>query len=132
MGSIENSLLYGSANKHKLVLMARLQSRRLLVLRHASKCIHTEMGQCKTPHCLIMQTAFQHILNNCTDSKCRVPHCTTSRYILIHYSRCKDLGCAICEPTRSASKLNYERNKDQYFAAACLQKFRAPSELSSS
>jgi len=75
------------------------KARRLLLLRHAAKCAN-EDGHCTiTPHCPQMKRLWGHIVH-CKDKKCKFPHCTSSRYILSHYRKCRNVGCLACGPVR--------------------------------
>ncbi len=77
------------------------KQQRLLLLRHASKCTAKE-GQCtKTPHCAEMKELWKHI-SGCHNSKCTYPHCLSSRYVLMHYRKCKDPRCPACAPVRAS------------------------------
>merc|ERR1712183_838561 len=77
----------------------RHNQQHLLLLRHASKCKAPE-GTCKTtPYCDEMKKLWKHIFH-CTRKECPAPHCMSSRAILSHYRRCKDLKCAACGPVR--------------------------------
>lgn len=79
----------------------RHQQQRLLLLRHAAKC-ETEGARCPvTPHCAAMKKLWTHIMV-CKQDKCPTPLCTSSRYILSHFHRCKDLGCMVCIPVNDA------------------------------
>jgi len=39
-------------------------------------------------------------MERCKDNNCRVPHCFSSRAILSHYRKCKDVNCPACGPVR--------------------------------
>lgn len=41
-----------------------------------------------------------------------MPHCVSSRYVLSHYSKCKDHVCPVCGPVREAIRRNFERSKE--------------------
>merc|ERR1719183_1247549 len=47
----------------------------------------------------------------CKDQKCLVPHCVSSRYVLSHYHRCKDVRCPVCGPVREAIHRSHEKQK---------------------
>ncbi len=40
-----------------------------------------------------------------------VPHCVSSRYVLSHYHRCKDVRCPVCGPVREAIHRSHEKQK---------------------
>jgi len=83
----------------------RHKQQRLLLLRHASKCQHTD-GTCPvTPHCASMKKLWEHIAN-CKDQQCKVQHCLSSRYVLSHYRRCKNKRCLSCQPVRDSIRRN--------------------------
>jgi E1A/CREB-binding protein len=46
---------------------------------------------------------WQHILK-CADKNCKTAHCVSSRYLLKHYTDCKELRCPICGPVRLARR----------------------------
>jgi len=76
------------------------KQQRLLLLRHASKC-EAKPGECKkTPHCAEMKKLWKHI-SECHDKNCTYRHCLSSRYVLMHYRRCKDAKCPSCAPVRA-------------------------------
>eukprot|EP00979_Chaetoceros_neogracilis_P000059 scaffold17_cov259-Chaetoceros_neogracile.AAC.11 len=83
------------------------KQQRLLLLRHASKCT-AEEGKCEvTPHCHSMKLLWQHI-SSCSKKDCEVAHCISSRYVLMHYRKCKDLKCPSCQPVREAIRKGHE------------------------
>ena len=83
------------------------KQQRLLLLRHASKCT-AEEGKCKvTPHCHSMRLLWKHI-SNCSKKDCDVAHCISSRYVLMHYRKCKDAKCPSCQPVREAIRQGLE------------------------
>lgn len=77
------------------------QQNRLLLLYHASKC-PIENCECpETPLCAYMKQHWKHV-SICKDkrSRCSVPHCVSSRVILSHFHKCKDVNCPTCIPLR--------------------------------
>jgi len=96
----------------------RHKQQRLLLLRHASKCDAPE-GTCEvTQHCTEMKKLWHHI-SRCQKNDCDVLHCLSSRYVLIHYRKCKDAKCAACAPVRDAIKRGQQDKK---------RKLEVPSE----
>jgi E1A/CREB-binding protein len=88
----------------------RHKQQRLLLLRHASKCDAPE-GTCEvTQHCTEMKKLWHHI-SRCQKNDCDVLHCLSSRYVLIHYRKCKDAKCAACAPVRDAIKRGQQDKK---------------------
>jgi hypothetical protein len=88
----------------------RHKQQRLLLLRHASKCDAPE-GTCEvTQHCSEMKKLWHHI-SGCQKNDCDVLHCLSSRYVLIHYRKCKDARCAACAPVRDAIKRGQQDKK---------------------
>eukprot|EP00978_Attheya_sp_CCMP212_P043915 scaffold294920_cov59-Attheya_sp.AAC.5 len=86
------------------------KQRRLLLLRHASKCQY-EDGACPvTPFCPSMKKLWKHIAD-CKDQLCKVQHCVSSRYVLSHYKRCKDVRCPACGPVRETIRKSHEKEK---------------------
>ncbi|OEU17226.1 DUF906-domain-containing protein [Fragilariopsis cylindrus CCMP1102] len=57
-----------------------------------------------------MKRLWKHIAE-CKDQKCLVPHCVSSRYVLSHYHRCKDVRCPVCGPVREAIHRSHEKQK---------------------
>ena len=47
----------------------------------------------------------------CKNQDCKTPHCVQSRYLLYHYSACKELNCPVCSPVRDAIKRNYLKSQ---------------------
>mmetsp|Transcript_5082 Transcript_5082/g.7015 ORF Transcript_5082/g.7015 Transcript_5082/m.7015 type:complete len:85 (+) Transcript_5082:1587-1841(+) len=45
----------------------------------------------------------------CSKQDCTTAHCVSSRYILSHYSKCKEHNCPVCVPVRETIKTNYKR-----------------------
>jgi E1A/CREB-binding protein len=88
----------------------RHKQQRLLLLRHASKCDAPD-GTCEvTQHCSEMKKLWHHI-SRCQKNDCDVMHCLSSRYVLIHYRKCKDARCAACAPVRDAIKRGHQDKK---------------------
>ena len=58
-----------------------------------------------------MKKLWKHIAE-CKDQQCQVPHCVSSRYVLSHYHRCRERGCAVCQPVREAIQRNHEKAKE--------------------
>lgn len=86
------------------------QQQRLLLLRHASKCQY-ENGTCVvSSYCGSMKTLWKHIVS-CKDQECKTKHCVSSRYVLSHYSKCRDANCPVCAPVREAIRRNFEKSK---------------------
>lgn len=83
------------------------QQRRLLLLRHTSKC--NSGPQCRTQYCPQMVSVWKHI-KKCRDNSCKVSHCLSSRCVLNHYRNCKREGnvasCEICGPVMLQSGEN--------------------------
>jgi E1A/CREB-binding protein len=57
-----------------------------------------------------MKRLWKHIAE-CKNQKCLVPHCVSSRYVLSHYHRCKDVRCPVCGPVREAIHRSHEKQK---------------------
>jgi hypothetical protein len=97
VGDLSGNKNAREASDHQQVLQHKQQ--RLLLLRHGVKC-HHEDGRCPvTRHCAGMKRLWKHMVD-CKKQECRVAHCLSSRYILSHYHRCKDVRCPICGPVR--------------------------------
>ena len=79
--------------------VTRQQQKRLVLLRHASKC--TQGPSCKTKFCPQMVALWKH-MKKCRDKDCKTSHCLSSRCVLNHYRICKSKGktstCEICAP----------------------------------
>ena len=85
------------------------QQRRLLLLRHTSKC--TSGPSCRTQYCSQMVSVWKHI-KKCRDNSCKISHCLSSRCVLNHYRKCKREGntasCAICGPVMKHARQSGE------------------------
>jgi E1A/CREB-binding protein len=81
-----------------------LQQERLLYLRQSSKCT---IGKCycynNDNDCSNRKIFWRHIIN-CEDSLCKRKQCLSSRYVLYHYLKCKNLECDLCSPVREKIK----------------------------
>lgn len=55
-----------------------------------------------------MKTLWKHIVS-CKDQECKTKHCVSSRYVLSHYSKCRDPQCPVCAPVREAIRRNFEK-----------------------
>ena len=84
------------AQKKKVI---RQQQKRLVLLRHASKC--KSGPSCKTKFCPQMVVLWKH-MKKCRDKSCKVAHCLSSRCVLNHYRICKGenrtSSCEVCAP----------------------------------
>ena len=79
----------------------RQQQQQLIILRHASKCPYPA-GKCPVlKQCGSMKTHWNHIMK-CKSQNCSTPHCASSRYLLSHYSNCKEETCPVCGPVKAA------------------------------
>ena len=61
----------------------------------------------------------------CKNQDCKTPHCVSSRYVLSHYSKCKEFNCPVCGPVRDAIKRNYLKSQ------AVLDSIKGPSIMPS-
>jgi len=91
----EKTLLL-QGDKHKAI---QHQVKRLILLRHASKC---SLGNlCTIKKCPQMVRLWNH-MKVCRDQDCKTEHCLTSRCVLNHYRICKEKNnattCKICAP----------------------------------
>ena len=59
-----------------------------------------------------------------------MPHCVSSRYVLSHYSKCKDHVCPVCGPVREAIRRNFERSKEVVKLSSSSTNVPRPSENS--
>lgn len=81
------------------------KQKRLLLLRHASKCPYP-IGKCpKTELCGTFKKLWKHI-GDCNNPECNVQHCRSSKFILSHFRKCKDRDCEVCRPVKE----HIERN----------------------
>jgi len=94
--------------------IARMQ-KLLLLLRHASKCMHSETDSttgtnttCSVgSQCTSMKKLWNHI-SSCrfnsagnNSRSCSFPNCNRSRYALWHFKNCADVkNCPVCGPVR--------------------------------
>lgn len=97
-----------SNNEDHRKQVLKQQQQRLLLLRHASKCPHEHCTV--TVHCENMKKLWKHIMS-CKKQDCTIPHCVSSRYVLSHYSKCRDTNCHVCGPVREAIRRNYEKSQ---------------------
>jgi Bromodomain len=58
-----------------------------------------------------------------------MPHCVSSRYVLSHYSKCKDHVCPVCGPVREAIRRNFERSKEVVKLSSSSTNVARPSEV---
>eukprot|EP00750_Incisomonas_marina_P014862 INCI17911.2.p1 GENE.INCI17911.2~~INCI17911.2.p1 ORF type:complete len:1445 (-),score=206.00 INCI17911.2:235-4284(-) len=75
----------------------RRSIQRLLLFIHAKECKDTV---CKDPRYRQMCPQYKDLFNHtmsCKDDNCQVHHCTSSKYIIAHWSDCKDKkSCLTC------------------------------------
>ena len=57
-----------------------------------------------------------------------MPHCVSSRYVLSHYSKCKDHVCPVCGPVREAIRRNFERSKEVVKLSSSSTNVARPSD----
>jgi E1A/CREB-binding protein len=120
--NIDNDTLFSKIETRKQRINQQ-HSQRLLILRHASKCIHQKEGLCKMHLCWATKSLWKHIMI-CSNNLCTVSNCFTSRYSLKHYSMCDILLCAVCDSTRTSIKTKENRNSELYKGAECLHSMR--------
>lgn len=96
LGAVSGSDAVAKAQKKKVI---RQQQKRLVLLRHASKC--TNGPSCKTKFCAQMVVLWKH-MKKCRDKSCKMAHCLSSRCVLNHYRICKGenrtSSCEVCAP----------------------------------
>ena len=71
-----------------------------------------------------MKSLWKHIMS-CKDQNCATPHCVSSRYVLSHYSKCKEETCPVCGPVKAAIQRNYQRSQQAVSMAQAQQKQRS-------
>jgi len=84
-------------NEERIV---RTKKKRLLLVRHASTCgSDGRIGRrCAIgPQCTAAKRLCLHI-KTCTDGHCTYSNCLSTRYIITHYRKCKDIVCPVCVP----------------------------------
>jgi hypothetical protein len=96
----------------------KLKQDRLVVLRHASRCNCEGM----TPHCAHMKQVWKH-LQSCKVSNCNFKYCMSSKYILMHFSKCENVECEICRPVRAIAAFEYLQYGAPNINSASWQKF---------
>ncbi|XP_070044184.1 histone acetyltransferase HAC1 isoform X2 [Nicotiana tomentosiformis] len=74
------------------------QQRWLLFLIHARGCSAPE-GKCPEQNCIKAQKLVKH-MEGCSNFDCKYPRCPTTRVLINHYRRCRDLSCPVCIPVR--------------------------------
>ena len=78
----------------------REQQERLVLLRHAARCTAAP-GLCANPeHSDTIRVVWCHV-RSCRRLDCPFLYCLSSRFVLHHYSRCRDSNCDVCRPVRS-------------------------------
>jgi hypothetical protein len=120
---------HGITSRRVLSDVLRTQQQRLVLLRHASKCISKPSECLVTPHCEQVKLLWRHIVI-CKDPGCNVPHCVSSRLVLSHYHRCRDQNCDVCEPVRTIIKAD-SSNSDAFVVGVYGSNGILPSEPSS-
>lgn len=88
----------------------RNQMKRLILLRHASKCSKGIL--CTVKHCFQMKNLWNH-MKICRDKNCTTEHCLSSRCVLNHYRICKENNrarhCEVCAPV---TKIEEQQNAE--------------------
>lgn len=99
------------AEEERKLHVLKQQQQRLLLLRHSSQCTH--QGACPvTRHCATMKQLWTHILV-CRSQNCSTEFCISSRFVLAHYTRCRDSTCDICDPVRTIIRVEAVRRRCQ-------------------
>lgn len=77
-------------------------------LLHAQKCILREVehqnANCQTNHCKIMVETLLHLRDCKILVDCTVPHCSSSREILKHWTQCELSDCPVCSPLKAVQQ----------------------------
>ena len=99
------------AQKKKVI---RQQQKRLVLLRHASKC---RVGpDCSIKFCPQMVVLWKH-MKRCRDKSCKTAHCLSSRCVLNHYRICKGENrtetCEVCSPVMKHFRVQAAANGDE-------------------
>lgn len=99
------------AQKKKVI---RQQQKRLVLLRHASKC---RVGpSCSIKFCPQMVVLWKH-MKRCRDKSCKTAHCLSSRCVLNHYRICKGENrtetCEVCSPVMKHFRVQAAANGDE-------------------
>ena len=99
------------AQKKKVI---RQQQKRLVLLRHASKC---RVGpSCSIKFCPQMVVLWKH-MKSCHDKSCKTAHCLSSRCVLNHYRICKGENrtetCEVCSPVMKHFRVQAAANGDE-------------------
>lgn len=104
----------------------RAKQKRLLLVRHATKCrlslsssgssstTEDYCGRKKCPiplQCAKVKRLCAHIVT-CKDDFCTFPHCVSTRYIISHHQRCKDMTCAVCIPVKKCIQKSNTRKME--------------------
>ena len=95
----------------------RRKIQRLLLIRHCTQCSKPFSNSAPgyfcpvTSHCAEGKALCAHI-KTCKLDDCTYEKCLTSREVLGHYMKCKDLGCMVCGPVRSRDKERNQKNDD--------------------
>lgn len=97
--------------------LVRRKIQRLLLIRHCTQCSKPFSNSAPgyfcpvTSHCAEGKALCAHI-KTCKLDDCTYEKCLTSREVLGHYMKCKDLGCMVCGPVRSRDKERNQKNDD--------------------
>lgn len=104
--------------------LVRRKVQRLLLIRHCTKCsvrsiplplnvqtVDTGYFCPVTSHCAEGKALCAHI-KACKLDDCTYKKCLTTREVLGHYIKCRDLECMICGPVRSRDKRRRNQMKD--------------------
>ena len=110
-GSGNDTDALAKAQKKKVI---RQQQKRLVLLRHASKC---RVGPtCSIKFCPQMVVLWKH-MKRCRDKSCKTAHCLSSRCVLNHYRICKGENrtetCEVCSPVMKQFRVQAAANGDE-------------------
>lgn len=92
--------LQGAEDLMRKKSLIKQQRQRLWLLNHSAHC-SAPPGQCQSGQgaCDTMKQLMPH-LKACTDTRCTVRHCVSSRFLWHHFRGCKDQRCQVCVPVR--------------------------------
>ena len=78
---------------------------RLVLLYHASTCCYSNdqpRRPCRaSPRCFDYVQLLRHC-QSCECVDCIVPHCVSTRYLLVHRNNCQSDQCVVCKPLRES------------------------------
>eukprot|EP00804_Cyclotella_cryptica_P004793 CCRYP_004885-RA/>CCRYP_004885-RA protein AED:0.89 eAED:0.66 QI:0/-1/0/1/-1/1/1/0/568 len=133
----------GQASRKKDLDIIQRKVRRLLLIRHATRCKvpvppsasdadDSSVYVCPvSSHCAEGKRLASHI-RKCKDVSCEYKWCLTTRDVLGHYRSCRDRKCQICGPVRAMhvhDKKHEEQKEDQETCSNSYQRSKSENSM---